>query len=111
MISPDTFRLNCVWFFKFKSWLTVNMAVLAHPDSTDHLYNLRSPYVADMPEELRQWCLNQSSDTARIGRGESCRMADDFMEWTLTGYGKDGQKLWRENVPVKMPWSGERPRY
>ena len=83
------------------------MTILVHPDSTDHLYNLRSPYVVDMPEELRQWCLNQSSDTAKIGRGESCRLPGDFMEWTLTGYGKDGRMLWQENVPVKTPFVGE----
>lgn len=84
--------------------------MLTHPDSTDYLYNCRPPNVADMPEELRRWCLNQSKDTVTIGRGESFRLSDNFMEWTITGYGKDGQKLWRENVPVKTPFVGKRER-
>ena len=77
---------------------------LVHPDTVDHLYNIRSPLVEYLPTELRQWCLAQDNRTVKISGGESMRYSPDMMEWTLTGYDTDRTMLWQKNVPVKMPY-------
>ena len=78
--------------------------LMLHPETVDHLYNIRSPLVEHLPTELRQWCVAQDNRTVKISSEESMCVSPGIMEWTLTGYDIDRNMLWQKNVPVKMPY-------
>jgi dUTPase len=78
---------------------------LKNSDTFKYLNDINSHVIDDVPEELRQWCLVQHKDTARIRSGDSTRLSPDVTEWSVYGFDDAGKQLWQKNLQVKVPYN------
>lgn len=78
---------------------------LEHSDTFKYLNDIISHVIGDVSDELRQWCLAQHKDTARIRSGESRCVTSEITHWMVHGFDDNGRTLWHNTVPVKMPYN------
>lgn len=94
---------------------------LRDPETTDHLYNCKSRYVRDMPDELRAYCLENDENTVKIAAGPNhlevrkdrrdegvqtraqAKMHEVYEDWGMHGRGANRHILWQTCLAVKIP--------